>query len=83
MSKKKKKDKIVFIDDGSSIVDFSSLDKELLYKDSLHTSKGRTQRPTFKECFITYIEAVKMMLKPMFITIGVIELAFLLVYLIL
>ena len=82
MSKKKKK-KTVYIDDGSSIADMSSLDGGFLRKDSLQASRGPVQKPTFKACFRTYIEAVKMMIKPMLITIGVISVAFLLVYLIL
>ena len=83
MGKKKKKEKTVFIDDGSTIVDFSSFNKGLSRRESLYSSKGRNKSQRFKECFRTYIEAVKMMLVPMFITIGVITLAFLLVYLIL
>lgn len=83
MSKKKKKEKTIYIDDGSSIFDMSALSHGLPRKDSRYGSNKLSQRPTFRECFRTYIEAVKMMIKPMFITIGVITLAFLLVYLIL
>ena len=79
---KNKKEKIIYIDDGSSIADMSSLDKGFLKKNSLR-DRGPVQRPTFKACFKTYIEAVKMMIKPMLITMGVITLAFLIVYLIL
>ena len=82
MSKQKKK-KTVYIDDGSSIADMSSLDGGFLRGDSLRSSRGPAPKPTFKECFRTYIEAVKMMIKPMLITIGIITVAFLLVYLIL
>ena len=82
MSKNKKKEKKIYIDDGSSIADMSALDNGLLNKNSLYSS-GRAPRPTFKECFRTYIEAVKMMIKPMFITIGIITIAFLIVYFIL
>ena len=81
-SKNKKKEKKIYIDDGSTIADMSVLDNASLNKRSSHTS-GRSVRPRFKECFRTYIEAVKMMIKPMFITIGIIALAFLIIYLIL
>ena len=80
---KNKKEKIIYIDDGSSIADMSSLDRGFLKKNSLRGNGGRVERPTFKACFKTYIEAVKMMIKPMLITMGVITLAFLIVYLIL
>ena len=78
MAKNKKKEKTVYIDDGSSIADMSSLSKGLA-----QSSRRLGGRPTFKECFKTYIEAVKMMIKPMFITIGIITIAFLIIYFIL
>ena len=78
MSKdKKKKEKTVYIDDGSTISDMSSLRGGAYRRDS---SFGR---PTFRDCFRTYMNAVKMMLLPMLITIGVIALAFLILYLML
>ena len=79
MSKKKNKEKTIYIDDGSSIADMSGL-----YGNSSFGSKKTTSgRSRFRECFRTYIEAVKMMIKPMLLTIGVITLAFLILYLIL
>ena len=80
---KKKKEKTIYIDDGSSIADMSSLDGGFLSKSALSGSRRSSQRPTLRECFTTYIEAVKMMIKPMLITIGVISIAFLILYLIL
>lgn len=81
---KNKKEKKIYIDDGSSIADMSMLGKSSSSKRSLHETKySNNHRPTFKECFKTYIETVKLMLIPMLITIGIISIAFLLVYLIL
>ena len=82
MAKNKKKEKTVYIDVGSSIADMSALSKGLS-RDKLGGSRRLGGRPTFKECFKTYIEAVKMMIKPMFITIGIITIAFLIIYFIL
>lgn len=82
MSKNKKKEKTIYIDDGSSFADMSSLGRGLS-RNSLDRSRKASGRPTFKECFKTYIEAVKMMVKPMLITIGIITIAFLIIYFIL
>ena len=73
---KKKKEKIIYIDDGSSVADMSGL-----YGNT--PKKTKAGRSRFRECFRTYIEAVKMMLKLMFITIGIIAITFLILYLIL
>jgi hypothetical protein len=74
---KKKKEKTVYIDDGSTISDMSALGGRSYRRD------GSFGRPTFRDCFRTYICAVKMMLLPMLVTIGIIAVAFLLIYLIL
>ena len=84
MSKGKKKKKTVYVDDGSSICDMSALDKGRSRNNSGYRSNKYTFGTSrFQECFKTYIAAVKMMIKPMFITIGIITLAFLIVYLLL
>ena len=82
MSKNKKKEKTVYIDDGSSFADMSSIGRGGL-RGNTGNLKRSTGRPTFKECFKTYIEAVKMMVKPMFVTIGFLIIAFLIIYFIL
>jgi len=74
----KKKQKTVYIDDGSTIANMSGL--------------GRTGAPrlgearpnaSFKEQFKTYTEAVKMMFLPMLAVLGILALAFLIVYILL
>jgi hypothetical protein len=82
MSKNKKKEKAIYIDDGSSFADMSSVGRGGLRGD-IGKFRKSTGRPTFKECFKTYIEAVKMMVKPMLITIGFLTVAFLIIYFIL
>ena len=77
--KKNKKDKrkVVYIDDGSTVADMSQL------YGSAPKKNGRGHRSSLKEQLQTYFSTVKLMLLPMLITMGVISLAFLLVYLLL
>ena len=77
--KKKNKQKTIYIDAGSSVADMSGLYRNNSFG-SRKTSGGRSR---FRECFRTYIEAVKMMIKPMLITMAIITIAFLIIYLIL
>ena len=71
---KKKKSKTVYVDDGSTIVDMSA------FKSSGERNAYRGRRSTFKEQFDTYINAVKMMFFPMLAVLGIIAVAFLLLY---
>ena len=71
---KKKKSKKVYIDDGSTIADMSNLRAQGL------RGSGTRRRASFREQFRTYISAVKLMFLPMLAVLGIIALAFLLVY---
>ena len=92
---KPKKEKIIYIDDGSTIADMSGVGRGK--KSSVEGSdnaarNGAAQpkkkvasapvriRPTFGECFKTYIESVKMMFLPMLAVLGILALAFLIIY---
>ena len=82
MSKKNnktKKEKIRYIDDGSTVADMSGVRRGGTPRS--HSSS----RPcaTFKEQFRTYTDAVKMMFLPMLAVLGIIALAFLIVYILL
>ena len=73
--KKQKKPKITYIDDGRTIADMSAL-------------RGVDKRYTgpkggFKAQLQTYWNAVKLMFVPMMVTIGIICLAFLIMWLML
>lgn len=76
MSKKKeKKEKIRYIDDGRTLADMSGL-------------RGVDKRYTgpkggFKAQLTTYWNTVKLMFVPMLVTIGIISLAFLIMWLML
>ena len=72
---KAKKPKVKYIDDGRTIADMSGLSGI----DKRYTGpKG-----TFKEQLTTYWNTVKLMFVPMMVTIGIITLAFLVMWLIL
>jgi hypothetical protein len=88
MGKKEKKQKIKYVDDGSTIADMSGLNGEHSSKDK--PKKERAARPrqqlarsSGKEIFRTYIESVKLMFLPMLAVLGLLAVAFLLVYLML
>ena len=77
MSKKPKK-KITYIDDGRTIADMSGVGKKRQDREKL----PRLDRPnsSFKAQWDTYWRTVKAMLLPMFIVIGIICVAFGLMY---
>ena len=78
--KKKKKKKTVYVDDGSTIADMSGVGKS---NASRHNCSGARPRASFKEQFKTYTDAVKMMFLPMLAVLGILALAFLIVYILL
>ena len=75
--KKKKKDRITYYDDGSTVSDMSAI---------TGTGKGKNLNidddGSFKSRFKTYTKAVKKMFVPMLVTMGAICIVFLLLYLI-
>lgn len=75
---KKKKTKAVYVDDGSTIANMSALGRS-------GAPRLGAPRPnaTLKEQFKTYTDAVKMMFLPMLAVLGILALAFLIVYIIL
>ncbi len=70
---KKKKEKITYVDDGRTIADMSNLSN----RRNNWTKRGTTSSP--KDIWRTYWSAVKMMVKPMLVTIGFICAVFLIV----
>ncbi len=77
--KKQKKEKIVYVDDGSTVVDMSALNPSR--QKSAVDSTDQTSRPRWRQILDTYFESVKMMLLPMLIFMGAIALVFLIVWL--
>lgn len=74
-NKKEKKEKITYIDDGRTIVDMSGVGG------GKTNNSSNKRRSTAGEKWQTYWEAVKMMFLPMLVVIGIICVAFLLLYL--
>ena len=92
MSKeKKKREKVVWVDDGRTIADMSnlpargfgrSLSDARPKKEMSETEKQfYRSRPAWRDHISTYFAAVKMMILPMLVTIGILSLAFLILYL--
>ena len=84
-NKKKKKPKTIYIDDGRTIADMSDITGGLK---SSNSQLSNSQLPplsgnTLKDKMQTYFNAMKMMFLPMLATMGVITVAFLILYLIL
>lgn len=82
--KKEKKEKITYVDDGSTIADMSSTGRPNAIlggvdRKSASDSLGR-RRATLREQWNTYIAAVKMMVLPMLVVMGIITVAFLVMY---
>ena len=76
---KKKREKPVYIDDGSSIADMSALDRA--YKRAERGGTSRPPRASVREQLGTFFTAMRMMVVPMLFAILAISLAFLLLWL--
>lgn len=75
--KKAKKEKITYIDDGSSFTDMSGVPTR---KNKFTSNNSYRPRSTLKEQFRTYIDACKMMFLPMLVVMGFICVLFLLLW---
>ena len=73
--KKKKKEKVIYIDDGRTIADMSGVGF------GGYASDKNRPKSSARDKWRTYWEAVKMMFVPMLVTLGIISVAFLLLYL--
>ena len=87
MAKKDKKQKIRYIDDGSTVSDMSGVGrggatKPPKSKEKQKARPERLARSSGREIFRTYIESVKLMFFPMLAVLGLLAIAFALVYLI-
>ena len=73
-AKRPKKEKVVYIDDGSTVVDMSGFDSA---RRRAPQGQGRNNnaykplksRTRFKDCAKTYFDSVKMMLVPMIVVL--------------
>ncbi len=81
--KKKKKQKVTYIDDGRTIADMSGTSKPGAILGGRNSSGQNKRRGTARQQFNTYVSAMRQMVLPMFIVMGIITVAFLIMYLLL
>lgn len=80
--KKKKKEKIIYIDDGSTVADMSGTSKSNPILGTPASRKGK-KRSTARQQWNTYTSAARQMLLPMLVVMGIITVAFGVMYLLL
>ena len=83
---KKKKEKITYVDDGSTLADMSGLKGNTPLRRSVQPSyEKQKRRPTTRAGAIwqTYVAAVRSMIGPMLIFLGGMSVVFLLIWIIL
>ena len=68
--KKKEKEKVVYYDDGRTLADMSGVGRP----------RSQGSKSTFREKWNTYWAAVKMMLIPMAIVVGILVIMYLIMY---
>ncbi len=76
--KKQKKEKIRYVDDGSTVVDMQPLEDASRRPGEKPRDPGA--KGTLRKQFRTYIAAVRLMFWPMMITLGIIFLSFLITW---
>lgn len=82
---KKKKEKITYVDDGRTVADMSGVGGGRQQRDEKKDAPRLlpSKHSSLKAQAETYFAAVRMMLLPMLVVIGIISLAFLIVWLLL
>ena len=81
--KKKKKEKVKYIDDGRTLYDMSGTSGPGVFLGGKNDSKSRKTRSTRREEFNTFVSTMRQMVLPMFIVMGIITVAFGILYLLL
>lgn len=79
--RKKKKEKVRYVDDGRTIADMSAFGSPK--KEELITPPERAGKPRWRLIVSDYFDSVKMMLLPMLAFVGLLAVAFLVVWLVL
>jgi len=77
--KKKKKERVVYIDDGSTVADMTPRDENGKKRQTRRERSYATHAPLGDQ-FRTFTDAQRAMLLPMCVTLGIIALAFLILY---
>lgn len=74
--KKKKKEKIIYVDDGRTIADMSNVSS----RPHLGSKSSYRPSPRFKDVWKTYWGAVKMMFGPMLVVIVALGIIYMVLY---
>lgn len=83
-NKKKKKDRVIYIDDGSTIADMSGTSRpNPILGGRNPNANGNRRRGTAREQWSTYKNVVRQMFMPMLVVMGILTVAFGVMYLIL
>jgi hypothetical protein len=81
-SPKPKKEKIIWVDDGSTVADMSGVGRKPRRDPRSEAARSGKKPPSrMRACADTYFATMRMMVKPMLITIGIICAVFLLLWL--
>lgn len=81
-SPKPKKEKIVWVDDGSTIADMSGVGRKKKTQSPRYDASRQDKKPSrMRDAANTYFATARMMVIPMLITMGIICLVFLLLWL--
>jgi len=81
MRKKNKKEKPIYVDDGSTVADMSSLTgKKSSGEGRRSESRRSVPRSAMRDQLRTFTDAQKMMFLPMLAVLGFLALAFLIIY---
>ena len=80
---RKKKEKVIYVDDGSTIADMSATRRRTMAPMLSGEDGRRAPRTRAGRILRTYFSAVRSMIGPMLITLGALTVVFLLVWLIL
>lgn len=91
--KKEKKQKPIYIDDGSTVYDMSGLDaarrrgfsnggQKAQTPPKASVPRGLKSRPKFKDCVRTYIDSVKLMFLPMLVVLGILAAVFMMLWIV-
>ena len=81
MGKKSKKEKPIYIDDGSTVADMSPVTgKKSTGERRQGTDRKSSPRAAMRDQFRTFTDAQKMMFLPMLAVLGILALAFLIIY---
>ena len=80
-NKKKKKEKVKYVDDGRTLYDMSGTSRPNAFIGGKNNPDRNKKRGTARQQFNTYVSTMRQMVLPMFVVMGIITVAFAVMYL--